>query len=106
MRLHNIDIVEVTFTRGAPHHEQAHPHKARPCPTDKFDETLYLGIGGNEEILIENKERLDSANVAVCILDGEISVFKSLQDRILDDLVIAMILSLAFESTCPTAAAH
>jgi hypothetical protein len=88
----------VTFARDAPNHQHTHPHETRPCQADKVDKTPYLGISGKEDILIKNKERLDSANVPVCIFDGEVLVFKSFKDRVLDDLVIAMILSLAFES--------
>jgi hypothetical protein len=52
--------------------------------------------------LVQDEERLDSANASICILNDEIPVIKSLLDRIFDDLVVAMILSLTLKGTGPT----
>jgi hypothetical protein len=52
--------------------------------------------------LVQDEERLDSANAPICILNDEIPVIKSLLDRIFDDLVVAMILSLTLKRTGPT----
>jgi hypothetical protein len=106
MRRRNVSAVEVTFARGASHHERAHPHEARPDLADTIDQTSYLGTGADKEILIKDKERLDGANAPICILDDELPVIKSLQDRIFDNLVVAMILSLALKRTRPTSAMH
>jgi hypothetical protein len=63
---------------------------------------LYPGTGADKEILVQDEERLDSANAPICILNDEIPVIKSLLDRIFDDLVVAMILSLTLKRTGPT----
>jgi hypothetical protein len=52
--------------------------------------------------LVQYEERLDSANAPICILNDEIPENKSLLDRIFDDLVVAMILSLTLKRTGPT----
>jgi hypothetical protein len=103
---YNIGIVEVTFAGGAPHHECAHPHESRPYPTDTINQSPYFGTGANKEILVKNKKRLDGANAPICILDNEIPIIKSLQDRIFDNLVVAMVLSLIFKRTRPTSTMH
>jgi hypothetical protein len=96
----------VTFAGGAPHHERSHSHEVRPYPTDTINQATYLGAHADKEILIENKKRLDGANALVCIFDDEIAVLKSLQNRIFDNLVVAMILSPTFKCTRPAPAMH
>jgi hypothetical protein len=65
-----------------------------------------LRADADKQILIKNEERLDGANISIRVLDDKIPVIKSLQNRIFDDLIVAMILSVTLESTCPTATPH
>jgi len=61
-------------------------------------------VDADKEILIDYEERLDRRNISVLILDDKVSVIKSLQDRILDDLVVTMILSFVLKGTGPASA--
>ena len=54
-----------------------------------------------EQVLIEQEERLDRANVALRILDDKIPVFEILPDRAFDKVVVPVILALTGKGFAP-----
>jgi hypothetical protein len=97
-------IIEVAFACRAPDHEHAQPHETWPYSANKFDQFTDFCDCSDKEILIENKKWLHRANLSTRVFDCKIAVIESLKDRILNDFVIAMVLSLACESMWPMAA--
>lgn len=98
---HGLGIVEVSFAGRAADHEHPHSHKARPYVANCIDQIADLGGCADKHILVENKERLDRANLAMRILDRKITILESLQDRVFNDLVVSGVLSFVFKSVRP-----
>ena len=59
-----IVAVEVTFARGTSHHQRARAHEARPQAANEIRQPSESRFGADQQIQIEDKERLDGANLA------------------------------------------
>ena len=92
--------VEVSFPSGASHHQRARPHEARPKSPDPGDKLLGVIIGAGHQILIDDEEGLDGADV-LAVVDDEVAVVETVLERVFDEFVEAMILALAGERGPP-----
>src|SRR5580698_5530422 len=86
---------------SATHHQRARNHESWPQAANEICQPAELRTDADQQILIENKERLDRTNFAGLIADNEISVIEFVVDRILDQFVISAILRLRAESMGP-----
>jgi hypothetical protein len=54
-----------------------------------------------QDVLVENKERLDSADLSAAIAGGEVQITEFRMDRVFDDFVVAAVLVLRGERPSP-----
>src|SRR5690348_6085500 len=94
----------MSLAGGAPDHQGSHHQAARPRASDGFDQPRYLRAYADREILIENEKRLNRTNLTVRVPNREIPIVEALPERILDELVISMILTLTDKSAFPMVA--
>jgi hypothetical protein len=93
--------IEVAFAGRASDHQCAQPQEVRPQASHQpVRSTAQRGRAG-EQILIEQEEGLDGANLALVIPDDEIPVREIGAERPLDQLVIPVILALAGKCAGP-----
>ena len=55
----------------------------------------------SQNVLIEDEKRLDSSNFPLSVLQHKIQIFEFGMDRVVDQIVIAVIFVLRFESVLP-----
>src|SRR5262249_32274349 len=91
----------MAFAGCTSNHQGPHPQEARPEAADEGGERPNLRARAGKKILIVYEERLNGANFAAAILQGEIAIFEPLIDRVRNDSVIAVILALLREGRLP-----
>jgi hypothetical protein len=63
-------------------------------PTDEIEKMADVGASAGEDVLVQNKERLDRPNLSLRIPHGEIQIFEFRMQGIGHYFVVAMILML------------
>jgi hypothetical protein len=89
----------MTFSGGAPDHHRACKHETGPNAPYAGGEFRDVSAETREEILIEQKIRLDVDGVIA--FDLQVAVLESVPQRVFKELVITMILSLLGECRLP-----
>src|SRR5713226_8342636 len=92
------------FARRATYHQRSHAHEARPQTPDEFSKHPYSGAGTLKNILVENETWLDCSHSSTAVLNDKIAIIEALLDRVLDDLVVAMVFALTLKGLLPTGA--
>src|SRR6516164_10591982 len=91
----------MAFTGDAADHERASSHQVWPHPANYVDERAKPRARSDQQIQIQKKKRLYGTNLTDRVLDDEISVIELGMERILDQFVVSMILTLVRESDPP-----
>src|SRR5437867_10760795 len=91
----------MTFAGGASHHQHAHGQKARKFFSDKIDNRTEFSGHTFDQILADEKYRLDCANISDAVFEQQVAMLKIVGQRLLDDFVEAMILALVLKRALP-----
>ena len=92
--------VEMSFAGDAADHQRARAHEARPDTAQCSHKCLAGPSYAGEQILVDDKTRLDGADTAGA-LDDKIEVVEAVLQRVFDDFVIAVVFALARERRLP-----
>jgi len=92
--------VKMAFAGCASHHHRAREHETRPKTAYDGNEFLHVSAEAGQEILIDQKIRLDRAD-AVFALDDQVAVLEAILQRVFEKFVISMVLSLLSERRLP-----
>lgn len=100
-RFNGRDIaVKMSFSCGTSHHQSQRVHEARPKVTYARDEFFDNSAQACEEVLVDQKERLNGSNFVV-VFDNQIAVAESVFHRIFEQLVVAVVFSFVGERGLP-----
>ena len=89
-----IAIVQVCLTCNASNHHGPHKQKSRPLPPDEIEKMADVGARSGQDVLVQNKEWLDSLNLSLRIPQGEIQISEFRVQGIGHYFVVAMIFML------------
>src|SRR5215472_5255850 len=87
-------IVELGFAGNTPDHHRLHKHKSRPWMANAVKQMSKIWTGASQNVLIEDKKRLDGSNHSLRVLQYKIQIFELGMDRIVYQIVITMIFVL------------
>jgi hypothetical protein len=87
-------IVELRFAGDASDHQGLHEQEAGPSTSDDVDQMPKIWTDASQNILIEDEKRLDSSNFPLSVLQHKIQIFEFGMDRVVDQIVIAVIFVL------------
>jgi hypothetical protein len=87
-------IVQLGFAGNASDHHRLHVHKSRPSIANDIDPMSEMRASTRQNVLIEDERRLDGANASVSVLQCKIQVSKLGMDRIVQQIIVAMIFVL------------
>ena len=93
------------FASGTPYHQGPHFQESRPKAAKSGNHFHDPRVRARKQVLIVDKERLDSGDFACVVLQRKITVVEPLIDRILDDLVLAAIFAVIRKGRRPVRAA-
>src|SRR5262245_11202683 len=90
------------FARHATDHQRPHAHEARPQSAEKLSKHPDTGTGTLKKILVEKEAGLDRSHRSAVVLDDKVTIVEALLDRVLDDLIVAMVFALRPKGLFPT----
>jgi hypothetical protein len=96
--------IDVALTGNAPHHQRSCAHEARPQSPNSLAEASNCLSRALEKILVKDEAGLYGSDGSIATPNEEITVIEALSDRILNDLVVAMIFALMKEGAFPASA--
>jgi hypothetical protein len=76
-------------------------HEPRPVATNGVDESAAIGAHAGQDVLVENEEWLDGADLCVAVADGEVQIIELGMDRVLYNFVVAAVLVLRSKRSLP-----
>src|SRR3984893_12197710 len=91
----------MAFASRAANHEHAHGQETRKVPSHRLDRRAELARHAFDEILPDEKKRLNGANVSRAIFEKQIPMLEVAIERLLENLVIPMILAPGLKSALP-----
>ena len=94
-----VSVVKMRFAGNTPDHHGLYDHEPRPVATNGVDQSAAIGAHAGQDVLVENEEWLDGADLCVAVADGEVQIIELGMDRVLYDFVVAAVLVL--RSKCP-----
>src|SRR5262249_29897572 len=94
--------IEVPFAGRTTDHQRPHAHEARPQSADELSKHPDTGTGTLKKILVEQETGLDRSHRSAGVLDDKVAIVEALLDRVLDDLVVAMVFALRRKGLLPT----
>src|SRR5262245_45082887 len=94
--------IQMPFARHATDHQRPHAHEARPQSAEKLSKHPDTGTGTLKKILVEKEAGLDRSHRSAVVLDDKVTIVEALLDRVLDDLIVAMVFALRPKGLFPT----
>src|SRR5207245_9693932 len=91
----------MAFASRAANHEHAHGQGTRKAPSHRLDRRAELARHAFDEILPDEKERLNGANVSRAIFEKQIPMLEIPIERLLENLVIPVVLTPVLKSALP-----
>jgi len=92
---------EMAFAGGAADHEHAHDQRGGKALADFIhDAAECLGHAG-DEVLVHHEEGLNRARLARVVLEQEIIMLELMSQRVVSQLVIAMVIGLVLQARRP-----
>jgi hypothetical protein len=98
--------IQASFTQSTSDHQGSHRQELRPHAPCRLENRPKSGIDADKKILVENEERLNRLDLAIPVLDNKIPVVESLSDRVLYQLIEAVVFALAGEGALLMVAVH
>jgi len=59
-----------------------HDHEPRPAATDGVNQSVAIDADAGQDVLVENEERLDGADLSAAVVDGEVQIMELRMDRV------------------------
>ena len=91
----------MAFASRAANHQHAHGQETRKVPSHRLDRRAELARHAFDEILPDEKERLNGANVSRAIFEKQIPMLEIPIERLLENLVIPVVLTPVLKSALP-----